>query len=213
MLRHFPGIILAAALIIIPLTTLYATAKLPPGKLPDSPPEGLAYATFAGGCFWCMEPPFDRTPGVLETISGYTGGHTEHPSYEQVSAGGTGHYEALRVVFDPRQVSYDTLLTIFWSNIDPYDASGQFCDRGDQYRSAVFWHDDGQKEAALRSVAHGLQDGSLDKAPATEILPAQDFWQAEDYHQDYYRKNPVRYKFYRFSCGRDQRLEELHDKR
>ncbi len=170
----------------------------------------LAKATFAGGCFWCMEPPFDALPGVVSTTSGYAGGNTKNPTYEQVSAGGTGHIEVMQVVFDPAKISYDKLLDVFWRNVDPLDNGGQFCDRGSTYRTAVFYHDDGQKRLAEQSKA---AIGKKLKAPlATELRAAAAFYPAEDYHQDYYRKNPLRYKYYRHSCGRDQRLETLWGK-
>lgn len=166
-----------------------------------------ATATFAGGCFWCMEKPFDEIPGVISTRSGYTGGSTENPTYEQVSAGKTGHLEAVQVSYDPAKVSYQQLLDIFWRNIDPLDSRGQFCDKGGQYRSAIFYHDDEQRRRAAASKER------LEKERrwriVTEIKPAVTFYPAEDYHQDYYRKNPVRYRFYRSNCGRDDRLKEL----
>ncbi len=171
----------------------------------------LATATFAGGCFWCMEPPFDKLEGVVSTTSGYTGGTLKNPTYEEVSAGGTGHAESLRVVYDPAKISYAQLLEVFWRNIDPTVKDRQFCDVGHQYRTAIFYHDEEQKRLALESKQRLEQSG---KFPAiyTEIVPAGTFYPAEDYHQDYYKKNPVRYKYYRWSCGRDQRLEELWGK-
>jgi peptide-methionine (S)-S-oxide reductase len=167
-----------------------------------------AEAIFAGGCFWCMEPPFDKVDGVLETISGYTGGTVKNPTYEQVSSGRTGHRESLKVVYDPSKVSYEELLQVFWRNIDPLDGRGQFCDKGEQYTSAIFVLDDEQRKAAEASLANLSLEGKI----KTQILPASEFYPAEDYHQDYYEKNPIRYKFYRWNCGRDQRLEELWSK-
>jgi peptide-methionine (S)-S-oxide reductase len=167
-----------------------------------------ARATFAGGCFWCLEPPFDKVEGVISTEVGYTGGHTEDPGYEEVSAGGTGHAEAIRITYDPGRVGYRRLLEVFWRNIDPTQADGQFCDLGDQYRTAVFYHDEEQKRLAEASRQELLAEGKVPEVH-TEIEPAGPFYPAEDYHQDYYRKNPLRYKFYRWNCGRDQRLEEL----
>ena len=167
----------------------------------------LDTAIFAGGCFWCMEPPFDRLPGVVSTTSGYTSGRVANPTYESVSGGGTGHTEAVQVVFDPARVSYDRLLTVFWRNIDPFARDRQFCDRGDQYRSGIYPRTAAQDRAArasLQSVAARFKDPI-----ATEIVPASRFYAAEDYHQDYYQKNPVRYKYYRFSCGRDARLKSI----
>jgi len=171
-------------------------------------PPPRAVATFAGGCFWCMVPPFERTPGVISVTSGYTGGTKQHPTYEEVSDGGTGHRESVQVVYDPAKVTYAKLLDIFWHNIDPTDDSGQFCDHGPQYRAAIFTHDAEQKRLAEASKA------ALEKRMrvVTDILPASQFWPAEEYHQDYYKKNPIRYHFYRFNCGRDQRLEQIWGK-
>jgi peptide-methionine (S)-S-oxide reductase len=169
--------------------------------------QGLAKATFAGGCFWCMEPPFDKLDGVVSTTSGYAGGHTANPTYEQVSAGKTGHTEAVEIVYDPRKVTYAQLLEVFWRNIDPLTANAQFCDMGSQYRSGIFVHDETQRR--LAEASKGVVAARLRKPVVTEIVAASKFWPAEDYHQDYYKKNPIRYKFYRASCGRDRRLEEL----
>jgi peptide-methionine (S)-S-oxide reductase len=168
---------------------------------------GRAKATFAGGCFWCMEPPFDKLVGVLSTTSGYIGGHLKNPTYEQVSGGGTGHAEAVEVVYDPAKITYERLLDEFWRNVDPLDAGGQFCDRGDQYRTAIFYHSEEQQRLAEASKARVEQ--KLQKPIATPIVAAGAFYPAEEYHQDYYKKNPVRYNFYRWRCGRDERLEEL----
>jgi peptide-methionine (S)-S-oxide reductase len=168
-----------------------------------------AVATFAGGCFWCMEPPFDTLDGVLSTTSGYTGGSVENPTYEQVSAGGTGHAEAIEVRYDPDRVSYEELLEVFWRNIDPTAVDRQFCDRGSQYRSGIFVHNAAQRQAAERSKAELEASKPFDGPIVTEIADAGPFYAAESYHQNYYKKNPIRYKYYRFSCGRDQRLEEL----
>ena len=166
-----------------------------------------AKATFAGGCFWCMEPPFDELNGVISTTSGYIGGKTKNPTYEQVSTGSTGHAEALQVVFDPKKITYEKLLEVFWHNIDPLAADGQFCDLGSQYRSAIFYHDAAQKSAAEKSKK--AVQGRFKQPIATEIAAATVFYPAEDYHQDYYKKNPVRYKLYSHGCGRAQRLEEV----
>ncbi len=164
-------------------------------------------ATFAGGCFWCMESPYDKLEGVSATVSGFMGGTVANPSYRQVSAGNTGHIEVVQVSYDPAQVSYETLLEVFWRNVDPLDGGGQFCDRGSQYRTAVFTHTPEQAELA---VASKTQVGNqLAQSIATEVIPASEFYAAEDYHQDYYINNPVRYEFYRFACGRDRRLAEL----
>jgi peptide-methionine (S)-S-oxide reductase len=166
-------------------------------------------AIFAGGCFWCMEPPYDELPGVASTISGYIGGHVANPTYEQVSAGGTGHAEAVEVTYDSLQVSYATLLEVFWRNIDPVAVDRQFCDVGDQYRSAIFTIGDEQHRLAQESKKMWQDSGEFDRPIATEIVPASEFYPAEEYHQDYYKKNPIRYKFYRSRCGRDQRLEAV----
>lgn len=168
-----------------------------------------AVATFAGGCFWCMEPPFDALDGVVSTTSGYTGGRLENPTYEQVSSGGTGHYEAIRIQYDPGKVSYEKLLEVFWVNVDPTDGGGQFCDRGSQYRTAIFYHTEDQREAAQASKTALEESGRLPKPVVTPIEPASAFFPAEDYHQDYYKKNPIRYKFYRTGCGRDRVLKKL----
>lgn len=164
-----------------------------------------AIATFAGGCFWCMQGPFDKTSGVLKTVVGYTGGSTTNPSYKEVTSQSTGHYESIQVTYDPAVVRYETLLDIFWHNIDPTDAGGQFCDRGSSYRSAIFYHSDSQKRAAERSKAMIGERLSV----VTPIVGSTKFYPAEEYHQNYYKKNPIRYKFYRSRCGRDSRLEEL----
>lgn len=164
-------------------------------------------AVFAGGCFWCLEGPFDALPGVMQTQSGYTGGQTPDPTYEQVSSGTSGHIEAMRVVYDPQQIGFEQLLGVFWRNIDPTDAGGQFCDRGPQYRSAVFYGDE-EEEALTRASKAQLEESRGFKV-VTEILPRTEFYAAEEYHQDYYKKNPLRYRFYRQGCGRDQRLRQL----
>lgn len=169
-------------------------------------------AIFAGGCFWCMEHPFDQLPGVISVTAGYTGGHTVNPTYEEVSAGGTGHAESVRIVFDPAKISYDRLLTVFWHNIDPTVKDRQFCDVGHQYRSAIFYTSEAQREAALRSRDALERSKPFAGAIVTEITAAGPFYPAEEYHQHYYRKNPIRYRYYRFACGRDRRLEELWGK-
>ncbi|GAA4853261.1 peptide-methionine (S)-S-oxide reductase MsrA [Luteimonas vadosa] len=178
---------------------------------PAAAKSGEGVAIFAGGCFWCMEPPFDKLPGVISTTSGYTGGHTENPTYEQTTAGNTGHTEAVQVRYDPTKVDYQTLLDVFWRNIDPFAVDRQFCDAGSQYRSGIFPMDAGQRrlaEASKQKVAQRFEGQAI----ATEITDATAFWPAEKYHQDYYLKNPVRYKFYRFNCGRDARLDQIWGK-
>jgi peptide-methionine (S)-S-oxide reductase len=167
----------------------------------------MAKATLAGGCFWCMEPPYDELDGVLATISGYAGGKKKNPTYEEVSTGTTGHTEVVQVTYDPKKISYSRLLEVFWRNIDPLTPNRQFCDAGSQYRSAIFYHDENQKR--LAEASKEAVSKRFDKPVVTEIVPAAEFYPAEDYHQDYYKKNPVRYKIYRYGCGRDQRLEEL----
>ena len=171
-----------------------------------------ATATFAGGCFWCMEPPFDKLEGVISTTSGYSGGTLKDPSYKQVSRGGTGHAEVIQVIYNPEKVSYAELLDVFWHNIDPTRIDGQFCDGGDQYRSEIFYHNAEQKRLADQSKAALVELKPFKKPVLTEVTQASIFYAAEDYHQDYYKKNPVRYKFYRYGCGRDMRLEELWGK-
>jgi peptide-methionine (S)-S-oxide reductase len=174
--------------------------------------QGSAKATFAGGCFWCMEPPYDKLPGVVSTTSGYMGGTKRFPTYEEVSTGTTGHTEVVQVVYDPAKVSYEKLLEVFWRNIDPTVRDRQFCDVGSQYRTAIFYHGDEQKRLAEASKA-ALEKSKPFKAPiVTPVQAAGEFWPAEDYHQDYYKKNPVRYKYYRTGCGRDERLKELWGK-
>jgi peptide-methionine (S)-S-oxide reductase len=177
-----------------------SSALPPPGR-------GQAAAVFAGGCFWCMEPPFDALAGVVATTSGYVGGHLAQPSYEAVTTGGTGHLEAVHILFDPARVGYARLLEVFWRNVDPLDAGGQFCDRGEAYATAIFAQDASQRRLAEASKAEA--EGRLRRPVATSIRDAEPFWPAEDYHQDYYLKNPARYRFYRWNCGRDARLRAV----
>ena len=191
---------LAILLCMAALSATAAEVNIPPGQ---------AVATFAGGCFWCMEPPYDKVPGVTATISGYMGGRTANPTYEQVSSGTTGHAEVVQVVYDPKKVSYEKLLEVYWVNIDPTVKDRQFCDSGSQYRTAIFYHTDEQRKAAEASKA-ALEKTKPFKQPiVTAIEMAGPFTPAEEYHQDYYKKNPVRYQFYRSGCGRDARLKEL----
>jgi len=198
------------ALCLMPLAAIAQAAG--PAAKPDTMPAKTALATFAGGCFWCMVHPFDELPGVVSVTSGYIGGKTQNPTYNQVSAGNTGHAEAVQVTYDPAKVSYEKLLDVFWHNVDPLDAGGQFCDRGDQYRTAIFTYDDAQKQAALASKAKLDAGKQLPGKIVTEIVPAGTYTKAEEYHQDYYKKNPVRYSYYRHGCGRDARLEQLWGK-
>jgi len=188
-------------LIGVLLMSLFATSALA---------ENIKTATFAGGCFWCMQGEFANVDGVKKVVSGYTGGTTKNPTYEQVSSGNTGHVEAIEVQYDADKVAYTQLLDIFWENIDPLDKYGQFCDKGSQYRAGIFYHDAEQKQLAEASKAKIYERFKQDIA--TVISPASEFYPAEDYHQDYYIKNKIRYKLYRAGCGRDARLEELKGK-
>jgi peptide-methionine (S)-S-oxide reductase len=172
-------------------------------------PAATARAIFAGGCFWCMEPPYDKLPGVISTTSGYIGGHVRNPSYEQVTGGRTGHTEAVEVVYDPTRVSYEELLYVFWRNIDPVTANRQFCDAGSQYRSGIFYLDEAQRTLAEASRTELNASGRFGQAIVTEITAAGTFYPAEAYHQDFYLRNPLRYRLYRGNCGRDRRLAEL----
>jgi peptide-methionine (S)-S-oxide reductase len=195
--------------ILAALVALPAPAQM--AKLPVAPP-GSAVATFAGGCFWCMEEPFDKLPGVLATTSGYAGGPKKYPTYEEVSAGITGHAEVVQVLYDPTKVTYEKLLDVFWHNIDPTVKDRQFCDAGTQYRTAIFVHTDDQRRAAEASKAALEQSKPFKDAIVTPVVAAGPFWPAEEYHQDYYQKNPVRYNYYRTGCGRDARLKQLWGK-
>ena len=192
---------LAAALL-----ALACTAPAPAAPEAESV---AATALFAGGCFWCMEPPFEVLEGVLEVRSGYTGGRTENPTYAEVSAGGTGHCEAVEVRYDPARIAYARLLEVFWRNVDPTDAGGQFCDRGESYRTAIFVRDETERRAAEASKAALEASGRLPGKVVTPVLDAAPFYPAEAYHQDYARRNPLRYRYYRSGCGRDTRLRAL----
>jgi len=186
------------------------------GAATDAKPgaEGrtLAKATFAGGCFWCMEEALDKVEGVVSTTSGYTGGRTKDPTYEDVSSGITGHAESVEVLYDPAKVSYAQLLEVFWHNIDPTTPDAQFCDHGHQYRSAIFYHDETQKRLAEDSKKKLEKSKPFKEPIATEIVPASTFYPAEEYHQNFYEKNPIRYRLYKYNCGRAQRLQELWGK-
>ena len=166
-------------------------------------------AIFAGGCFWCMEAPFDALPGVISVTPGYTGGDKINPTYQEVSAGGTGHAEAVQIEYDPAQISYSALLNVFWHNIDPTVTDRQFCDNGHQYRAVIFYRGEGQQKAAVQSKAELEKSKHFRDVVVTEIAPAARFYPAEEYHQHYYKKNPIRYRYYRNGCGRDKRLKEL----
>lgn len=186
-----------------------ALAVLGSALLAGAATPAKATATFAGGCFWCMEVPFEKLEGVYSVTSGYTGGRKKNPSYEEVSAGVTGHAESVQIVYDPAKLSYEKLLDVFWHNIDPLTANAQFCDHGTQYRSAIFFHDEAQRRAAEASKQALESSGRFKPKIVTEIVAASTFYPAEEYHQDFYKKNPVRYTTYRAGCGRDRRLEEL----
>ncbi|MEN9221719.1 MAG: peptide-methionine (S)-S-oxide reductase MsrA [Thermostichus sp. BF3_bins_97] len=201
-LRRWILVVLSVCLWVGGCSASHSQAQQP--VLLADPP---ALATFAGGCFWCMEPPFDKLPGVLSTTSGYMGGHTPDPTYKEVSGGNTGHYEVVQVAYDPEVVTYPELLEVFWRNVDPFDGTGQFCDKGDQYRSAIFVGNEAEREWAENSKA-ALEERFAEPI-LTAVLPAAPFYPAEDYHQDYYLKNPNRYQFYRYACGRDRRLAEV----
>lgn len=190
------------------LLTALLCATTTAGALAADSPQ-TATAIFAGGCFWCVEADFDKRDGVISTTSGYDGGTTPDPTYEQVSSGGTAYAEAVKIVYDPQKVTYPQLLDYFWRHIDPVDARGQFCDRGLQYRSAIFYEDEEQKRQALESKGLLEQSGRFNKPIATAIVPSTRFYPAEDYHQDFYKKDPVRYSTYRSGCGRDQRVRAL----
>jgi peptide-methionine (S)-S-oxide reductase len=174
--------------------------------------KSVATAILAGGCFWCMEPPYDKLEGVVSTTSGYIGGQTKNPTYHEVAEGTTGHAEAVQIAYDPTKVSYEKLLEVFWQNIDPFTPNAQFCDHGSQYRSAIFYQNEEQKRLAEASKQKLEKSGRFTQPIVTEIVPAGEFYVAEDYHQDYYINNPTRYKYYRYRCGRDARLEEIWGK-
>lgn len=200
-LRKFLDLILSIGVIsMLPGGAVYAASQSTGGA-------ETAKATFAGGCFWCMEPPFDKLDGVISTISGYAGGTKKNPTYEEVSAGKTGHAEVVQITYDPKKITYEKLLEVFWHNVDPLTPNRQFCDVGSQYRTAIFYHDETQKRLAEESKK--ALSKRFKEPIVTEIVAYTEFYPAEDYHQDYYIKNPLRYKYYRYSCGRDQRLEAL----
>jgi peptide-methionine (S)-S-oxide reductase len=179
------------------------------GATASGDPAGTQVAIFAGGCFWCVESDFDKVPGVISTTSGYTGGTVPNPSYEDVSSGSTGHAESVRVVFDPKLVTYDRLLYVYWRSVDPVTKNSQFCDYGTQYRTAIFYLNDEQRQKALASKTEIEKSGRLKRPIVTEITAAGPFYPAEDYHQNYYQTNPLHYKLYRYNCGRDARLKDL----
>ena len=204
-----PRSFIHAMRLIAAIASAIALSSLSYAQVPAAPVTGTARATFAGGCFWCVESDFDKVDGVISTTSGYIGGSKANPTYEQVSSKSTGHAEAVEIVFDPKKVSYEKLVEHFWRTIDPTVKDAQFCDHGSPYRTAIFAHDAAQLKAAQSSRA-ALEKSKPFKEPiVTEIVPATTFYPAESYHQDYYLKNPVRYKYYRSSCGRDARLKQL----
>ena len=207
-------ILTPVTLLFAAVAALFLSQPLLESPAPAAParPAATASAVFAGGCFWCTEADFDKIPGVISTISGYSGGRIANPTYEQVSAGGTGHIEVVRVVYDPTRVSYSRLLARFFLTIDPVDGEGQFCDRGSQYRSAIFVANRRERAAAEGAKAQAAREIKVPGPIATAILPAAPFYAAEDYHQDYYKKNPARYNYYRYRCGRDARLEKVWGK-
>jgi peptide-methionine (S)-S-oxide reductase len=202
------GLMLLA--LVAGMTLAFAESKvLADRKVLADSSKVLGRATFAGGCFWCMEEAFEDVSGVKSVASGFTGGKTVNPSYEQVSAGGTGHAEAIEIVYDPARISYADLLRIYWRNIDPTTPNRQFCDVGEQYRAAIFYHDAEQKKLAEESLKEVEKTKPFKDPVVTQIVPAGAFYMAEAYHQDFYRENPIKYKYYKYRCGRAQRLEEL----
>lgn len=184
-----------------------ATTPMATTMADDIKPENTAKAMFAAGCFWCIEPTFDNIDGVLETVVGYSGGHTKNPTYHEVGTGTTGHTESILVIYDPQKVTYAKLLEQFWFNVDPFDGDGQFVDRGPQYRPAIFYFDEAQRKLAQQTAAEVEKEKG--QKVKVEITEASAFYPAEDYHQEYYEKNPTRYKFYRFGSGRDNRLKAI----
>lgn len=203
MFRALHRIWLGAALV----AALSVGAAAQSANAPKMEKPKTAIATFAGGCFWCVEADFDKVDGVISTTSGYTGGHVKNATYHQVSAGGTGHAEAVEIVYDPSKVTYEKLVDYLFRHIDPLTKDAQFCDHGHQYRSAIFYHGEAQKKVA--EAAKKKAEAELKKKVYTEIVPAGPFYKAEGYHQDYYKKNPIRYKFYRYNCGRDARVAQV----
>jgi peptide methionine sulfoxide reductase msrA/msrB len=213
---EFEGVTTMRNMLIIAIALLFilvgcqraSSAQQGEGNQMSKDESTFKVATFAGGCFWCTESDFEKVPGVVKVISGYTGGHKENPTYEEVSSGSTGHVEAIQVYYDPTKVTYTELLDYFWRHIDPTDSGGQFVDRGSQYRSVIFYHDEEQKKLAEKSKEDLSKSGKFDKPIVTEILKFTKFYPAEEYHQDYYKKNPIRYRYYRFASGRDQFLKK-----
>jgi len=199
------------SLIIIATFSVAATMDKK-GEMKDMEETMTAKAIFAGGCFWCMEPPFEKLDGVHTVVSGYIDGHKENPTYQEVSSGTTGHTEAVEISYDPAKVSFEELLEVFWVNVDPTDAGGQFVDRGSQYRTGIYYLNDEQKQQAEASKEQLGNSGRFESPIVTEIVAATRFYPAEDYHQDYYKESPVRYKFYRYNSGRDQFINRVWGK-
>jgi peptide-methionine (S)-S-oxide reductase len=207
-MSKWTGYLFSLSLALVAATSV-AAGNEPGTKMTGKASKNPEKATFAGGCFWCMESPFDKLPGVVSVTVGYTGGTVENPTYEQVSAGRTGHAEAVQIVYNPSEIGYEKLLDVFWHNTDPTVKDRQFCDVGSQYRPGIFYHSEEQRLLALRSK-EALEKTKPFKEPIlTEVTAAGEFYPAEEYHQHYYRKNPIRYKYYRSGCGRDRRLKEL----
>ena len=214
---HFRRWMMSAALsaLLLPFAAAMASAASAPSagratkaSAPVAPP-GSATATFAGGCFWCMEPPFEALPGVLAVTSGYSGGMERNPTYQDVSASKTGHAEVVQILYDPKRITYEALLRVYWHNVDPTSGDGQFCDRGKQYRPAIFYHNAAERRIAQESRARAAKELLVKQPIMVQILPLTAFYPAEDYHQDYYKKNPKHYQEYRTGCGRDRRLRQL----
>ncbi len=202
--------LLLTSILLFFLSAGCSNAETPKGSTPmKNENKKLETATFAGGCFWCMEPPFEKLDDVVEVTSGYTGGSKQNPTYEEVSSGATGHYEAIQIIYDPEKISYEKILDVFWKQIDPTDDGGSFADRGQQYASAIFYYNDEQKRTAEISKEKLAKSGKYDKPIATKILKFEAFYKAEDYHQDYYKKNPIRYKYYRRGSGRDEYIKKI----
>jgi len=201
LLLHFAVVMATAAPAAAPGRATKASAPVAP--------QGSATATFAGGCFWCMEPPFEALPGVISVTSGFSGGMERNPTYQHVSAGKTGHTESVQVLYDPKRITYEALLQVYWHNVDPTSGDGQFCDRGKQYRPAIFYHNAAERQIARESRTRAAKELLVKNPIMVQILPLMAFYPAEDYHQDYYKKNPKHYQEYRTGCGRDRRLRQL----
>lgn len=202
-------LIIFSVIILIGVITIPLIRSKDKEVAQNTPVEGLEKATFAGGCFWCMQPPYDKLKGVVSTQVGYTGGHKKNPTYGEVSSGTTGHAEAVEILYDPAQTSYEELLDVFWHNIDPMTSNGQFADKGNQYRTGIFYHSEEQKRLAIASKETLEKSGKFSRPIVTEIVPASEFYPAEDYHQKYYRKNPAHYNLYKFGSGRETFIKEL----